>query len=224
PTDTLQHGVTTSSYTRLFSGEIRGSAPLESDAALSRFSLLGQTQAIRTSGRKWGHQLLAGFDLEQSLATEEQRMFNGLPLFLFPGTAPAEVAEFNTPSHAMQRLRELSFFAQDGLQVVDKIFLRAGFNLDSSNAFLPKQVSGSGTFAPVRTFAGADHVVSWTSISPRAKLVIPFNTRLGDTRIIAGYFRYYHLLPASYADFANPTALGGALYRWNDRDQDGAFQ
>jgi len=224
PTDTLQHGVTTPSYTRLFTGEITGSAPLESDSALSRFSLLGQTQTFRTNGNRWSQQLLAGFDLEESLATEERRMFNGLQLFLFPGTAPAEVAEFNTPSHAMQRLRELSFFAQDGLQVVNKIFLRAGFNLDSSNAFLPKQVSGAGTFAPVRTFAGADHVVSWTSISPRAKIVVPLNTRFGDTRIIAGYSRYYHLLPASYADFANPTALGGALYRWNDRDQDGAFQ
>src|SRR5262249_26844830 len=34
PTDTLQHGVTTPSYSRLFTGEITGSAPLESDAAL----------------------------------------------------------------------------------------------------------------------------------------------------------------------------------------------
>jgi hypothetical protein len=31
-------------------------------------------------------------------------------------------------------------------------------------------------------------------------------------------------LPASYADFANPTALGGALYRWNDENRDLAFQ
>src|SRR5207249_753452 len=87
PTDTLQHGVTAPSYTRLFTGEIRGSAPLESDSALSRFSLLGQTQAFRTGARRWSHQLLAGFDLEESLATEEKRTFNGLQLFLFPGTA-----------------------------------------------------------------------------------------------------------------------------------------
>ncbi len=223
PTDTLQHGVTTPSCTQLFTGKIRGSAPLESDSALSRFSLLGQMQSFRSSGR-WRHQLRAGVDLEESLATEELRVYNGLQLFLFPGTSPAEVAEFNSPSHAMQRLREFSFFAEDGLQLGNEIFIRAGFNLNSSNAFLPKQVSGAGVFAPQRVFAGADHVVHWTTISPRSKIVVPFRSRLGTTRIIAGFSRYYHLLPASYADFANPNALSGALYRWNDRDQDGVFQ
>ena len=127
-------------------------------------------------------------------------------------------------SPPMQRLREFSFFAEDGLQLGNEIFIRAGFNLNSSNAFLPKQVSGAGVFAPQRVFAGADHIVHWTTISPRSKIVVPFRSRLGTTRIIAGFSRYYHLLPASYADFANPNALSGALYRWNDRDQDGVFQ
>src|SRR5207247_2009731 len=161
----------------------------ESDSALSRFSLLGQTQTFRMNGKRWSHQLLAGFDAEESLATEEKRMFNGLQLFLFPGTSPAEVAEFNTPSHAMQRLRELSFFAQDALQVGARIFIRAGLNVDSSKAFLPGQMSGAGVFAPVREFGGASHVVSWTSVSPRLKVVVPFHGRFGDKRIIAGYSR-----------------------------------
>src|SRR5262249_46168066 len=105
-----------------------------------------------------------------------------------------------------------------------KLFIRAGLNLNSSNAFLPKQTSKAGVFAPQRVFAGASDVVSWTSLSPRLKAVVPFHSRIGQTRIIGGYSRYYHLLPASYTDFANPTALGGALYRWNDRNQDGEFQ
>jgi hypothetical protein len=123
----------------------------------------------------------------------------------------------------MQRLREYSFFAQDGFQS-GRFLIRAGLNLNRSNAFLPKQTSGAGVFATVRAFGGASHVVSWTSLSPRIKVVIPLHGSLGDTRIIAGYSRYYHLLPASYADFANPNALGGALYTWNDKNQDGAFQ
>src|SRR5437016_5470847 len=170
PTDTLQHGVTTPSYTRLFSGEVTGSAPLESDAALSRFSFAGQTASIRNRG-KWQHQWFAGADLEESLATEEKRMFNGMQLFLFPDDTPFEIAEFNTPSHAMQRLRELSFFAQDEMQIGSKVVLRAGLNLDSSSAFLPKQTSGAGVFVPVRVFAVASHAVSWTSVSPRLKFV-----------------------------------------------------
>src|SRR5262249_36227986 len=160
------------------------------DAALSRFSLVGQTESVRGRGRL-KHQVLAGVDLEESLATEEKRMFNGLQLYLFPDTVSAQVAEFNTPSHAMQRLRELSFFAQDGMQIGNKILIRAGLNLDSSKAFLPRQTSGAGVFAPVRVFAGASQVVSWTSVSPRLQLVI----REGETRIIGGYSRYFHLLP-----------------------------
>ena len=223
PTDTLQHGVTSPSYTRLFTGEITGSAPLESDSALSRFSVLGHAQSFRTAGNLQ-HQLLAGGDLERSLATEEKRVFNGLQLFLFPDGSPAEVAEFDTPSHAMQRLRELSFFVQDGVQIGSRFFVRAGLNFDSSNALLPKQTSGPGVFAPLRVFGGSSHVVTWTSVSPRLKVVVPFHRIFGDTRIIAGYSRYYHLLAASYADFANPNALGGALHRWNDQNHDGAFQ
>lgn len=224
PTDTLQHGMVTPSYIQLFTGKMTGAAPLESDAALSRFSLLGQTQSFRNSGGNWSHEFQLGFDLEESLATEERRVFNGIQLFLFPGTVPAEVAEFNSPSHAMQRLRELSFFAGDNVNIDGKIFLRTGLNLDSSAASLPKQVSGAGPFAPVRTFPGSRNVVSWTSVSPRVSLTVPLWKRFGDTKFTAGYARYYHVLPASLADFANPNALGGKLYHWEDQNGDGVFQ
>ena len=80
-------------------------------------------------------------------------------------------------------------------------------NLNSSGAWLPAQVSGAGPFAPVREFGGAGSVVSWTTLSPRAALTVPLWKRLGAVRLVAGYSRYYHLLPAAYANFANPTAL-----------------
>ena len=224
PTDTLQAGITKPNYTRLFTGEMTGAAPIESDSALSRFSVQGQMQSILSTARGWRHQLSFGFDLEESLATEEQRVFQGLNLFLFPAYAPIEVAEFSSPSHAQQRLRELSFFVEDRLQIAGRIFIRLGANLDSSNAFLPKQVSGAGPFAPARNFAGVDSVVSWTTLSPRLGLAVPLWRRFGETRLIADYSRYYHILPASYANYANPTALGGRLFRWNDRNNDGVFQ
>ena len=224
PTDTLQAEITKPNYSRLFTGEMTGAAPVESDSALSRFSLQGQMQSFLSTSRGWRHQLSSGFDLEESLATEEQRVFQGLNMFLFPANTPSEVAEFNSPSHAKQRLRELSFFVEDRLQIAGRIFVRLGANLDSSNAFLPKQVSGAGPFAPGRDFAGADSVVSWTTLSPRLGVAIPLWRRFGETRLIAGYSRYYHILPASYANYANPTALGGRLFRWNDKNDDGVFQ
>jgi len=224
PTDTLQRGTTRPSTTRLFTGEAAGSAPLESDAALSRFSLSGWMRGFPERRNNWQHHFNLGFDLEESLATVEQRVFQSVQLFLFPGNSASEVAEFNTPSHAMQRLREFSVLGGDDVEIGGRIFLRVGFNLDLSNASLPRQVSGAGTFAAVREFAGAGNVVSWKSISPRAGVTVPLLKRFGDTRFIAGYARYDHVLPSSYADFANPTALGGRLYRWIDRNGDRLFQ
>jgi hypothetical protein len=224
PTDTLHHGITTPSYTKLFTNEESGAAPMESDSALSRVSLSGQTEFLRNAGTNWRHQIHIGGDLEESLATEERRVFGGIQLFLFPGTTPSEVAEFDSPSHAMQRLREFSLFAEDDLRSKFGIVLHLGVNLNSSNTFLPKQTSGVGVFVPVRLFAGNRHVVSWASVSPRATVTIPVWKGSGAPRFTAGYSRYYHLLPASYADFANPNALGGAVFRWNDRNQDGIFQ
>jgi hypothetical protein len=224
PTDTLQAGMTQPSYTRLFTGEMRGAAPIESDSALSRFSLLGHAQTFGSISVDVRHRLEFGFDIEESLSTEEQRVYQGLNVFLFPGDAPSEVAEFNSPSHAKQRLRELSLFVEDYLEMAGRVFVRLGLNLDRSNAFLPAQSSGAGAFVPARNFGGAGSIVSWTTLSPRLGLAVPLWRRYGETRFTAGYSRYYHILPASYADFANPTALGGRLYRWNDANLDGTFQ
>jgi len=224
PTDTLHAGITMPSYTRLFTGEMTGAPPVESDSALSRFSLSGQMQTILSTSRNWQHQLAFGFDLEESRATEEQRVFQGLNLFLFPADSPSEVAEFNSPSHAMQRLRELSFFGDDCLRIAGKMFVHLGVNLDSSIASLPKQVSGAGAFAPVRQFAGTGGVITWTTLSPRLGLAIPLRDRFGETRLVAGYSRYYHILPAAYGNYANPTALGGRLYQRDDSKHDGIFQ
>ena len=224
PTDTLQAGITGPNYTRLFTGEMTGAAPAETDSAISRFSLRGQMQAFRGSAAGLRHVLAFGLDLEKAMATEERRVFEGLNLFLFPDREPSEVEQFNSPSHAMQRLREFSFFAEDRLQISRRVLIRLGATLDSSNAWLPQQSSGAGAYVPSRQFNGADSVVSWTTLSPAMSLTVPLSKRLGETRLVASYSRYYHILPASYADYSNPTALGGHLNRWNDANGDGLFQ
>src|SRR5439155_23772700 len=80
PTDTLQRGTTRPSTTRLFTGEAAGSAPLESDAALSRFSLSGWMRTFPERRNNWQHHFNLGFDLEESLATVEERVFQSVQL------------------------------------------------------------------------------------------------------------------------------------------------
>jgi hypothetical protein len=224
PTDTFQHGISEPNRTQLFTGEMAGAAPLESDSARSRFSLAGQGQVWPRyfPGR---HQLEFGFDLEESKSTEERRVFGDYRQLYYPRDVPVEVIQYNTPSHTKQRLRELSFYLEDRLRISGRLCVRAGVSLDASNAFLPPQESGTGTYVPVRKFAGAGSVVSWTTLSPRVGVSMPLQIRrLGEARLSAGYARYYHLLPASYANYANPTSLGGGVFLWNDPNHDGAFQ
>ena len=223
PTDTLQHGVAEASRIQLFSGEVAGAAPLESDSARSRFSLIGQGQALGGfSGIR--HQLDFGLDLEESKSTDERRVFGNLQQIYYPSGVPAEVIEYNSPSHSKQRLRDLSLYVDERVRAAGRIFVRAGLALDSSNAFLPPQTSGAGTFVPARRFPGADRVVSWTTLAPRIGVSLPLLRGTGGTRLSAGYARYYHILPASYANFSNPTSLGGQVFLWNDSNHDGLFQ
>jgi hypothetical protein len=225
PTDTLQAGITQPNRTQLLTGEMTGAAPLETDSALSRFSLLGQGQAWRNLlSRRMNNRLYFGFDLEESLATEERRVFRDIRLLFYPRGVPSEIIEYNSPSHAMQRLREFSLFVEDQVEISRRLFLRFGLNLDASSAWLPPQRSGPGIYAPARAFSGARGIASWTTVSPRSSLSFPVLTRAGVTRLIAGFSRYFHLLPARYADFANPTSLGGQAFRWEDNNRDGVFQ
>lgn len=223
PTDTLQHGVTEANRTQLFTGEMAGAAPLESDSARSRFSLAGQGQAWRSLLRRQ-HQLDFGLDLEESKSTEERRVFGDFGQLYYPLGVPVEVIEYDTPSHTKQRLRELSLYLDDHVRVAGRVIVRAGLSLDSSNAFLPPQQSGAGAFAAARQFPGAGSVISWTTLSPRVGASVPIIRRFGGTTLSAGYARYYHVLPASYANYANPASLGGRVFLWNDLNQDGIFQ
>ncbi len=223
PTDTFQHGIAAANRTQMFFGGMEGAAPLESDSARSRFSLAGQGQAwTRIAGRR--HWFDFGADLEESKATEERRVFGDFQQLYYPLNVPSEVVEYNTTSHTKIRVRAVSFNLGDSLQLPLRVFLRAGLSLDSSNAFLPPQQSGAGSFAPARQFAGLGSVVSWTTLAPRVGVSLPLLQRFGGTRLFGGYSRYYHDLPASYANYANFTSLGGEVYLWNDLNHDGLFQ
>lgn len=226
PTDTFQHGITQPSQIQLFTGEISGAAPLESDSARTRFSLLGQGERQQHfPGEDWNHLLFFGFDLEESLATEDRRVFKDVQLLLFPRDVPAEVVQYNTPSRTQYRSREFSLYFDDHFQIFNRLYFRFGLTLDASSASLPDQSTGAGTFAPARKFAGATDVISWTKLQPRIGVAIPILRRFGDSTRLSAYFtRYYHLLPAFYLTYANPNSVGGRVFNWSDNNQDGLFQ
>jgi hypothetical protein len=226
PTDTFLPSLSEPNQTQLFTGEMRGAAPLESDSARSRFSLVAQGQSWRHFfGDRWNHLLNFGIDLEESKATEDRRIFHDIQLLFYPEDVPTEVVQYNTPSRTKYRLREYSLYFDDHLQMSTRLFLRFGLTLDGSNGFLPAQHTGAGTYVPARAIPGAGGVVSWTTLEPHVGLAIPILKRLGEgIRVSASFTRYYHMLPARYLTFANPNSLGGSVHSWNDSNHDGLYE
>ena len=224
PTDTYPSGITEPNRTQLFTGEMTGAAPVESDSARTRFSLTGQAQSWQ---RLFGgqHLLSFGVDLEESLATEARRVFGDIQMLFFPPNVPAEVIEYNTPSRPQYRLREFSLFFDDHFQLSNRLFLRFGLRFDASHGFLPSQSSPAGTFVPMREFAGASGVISWASLSPRVGIAIPVLKRFGEgLKLSASFARYPFPLSMRYLSYANPTSLGGQVFSWSDKNQNGFFE
>jgi hypothetical protein len=63
--------------------------------------------------------------------------------------------------------------------------------------------------------------VSWLTFSPRVRA----RWRLGEKlALIGGYGRYRHRLPLSNLAFGDRAAPSADVYRWDDRDGDGAFR
>ena len=68
---------------------------------------------------------------------------------------------------------------------------------------------------------GAGDDVSWQTVSPRLRA----RWRLGETvALVAGASQYRHRLPLSYLAFGDGFAPTADVYRWDDRDRDGAFR
>jgi hypothetical protein len=112
---------------------------------------------------------------------------------------------------------------QDHVQLSDWLFIHIGLTLDRSVASLPSQTTAAGVFAPAHRVGSAD-VVSWTTLGPQFGVVLPVFRSSSNTRLLASFSRYFNMLPASYAGFANPGGLSGRVFTWADRNQDGHFK
>jgi len=225
-TDTFQDTVSEPNKTQLFTGKMSGAAPLESDSARIRISLGAQAQNLRRfpGSSHLQHLLDFGIRLVRSFVTDEERIFGDLRMLFFPAEVPIQVARFNSPIRTKQRLREFLAYVDDHATAGNRLFLRFGLTLDFSRLSLPAQHSSAGVFVPARDFAGHGSVVSWASLSPRLSVAVPFSLRSAQTRILAGFARYHHLLPAHYADYANPNSLGAEILEWRDANHDGVYQ
>jgi len=177
-----------------------GPAPLSRAGLRTRYEGNALVQAVRAN-----HVLSLGADAQRSSISNRWDSLGGMEQVLVNGVG-TEVTRWNTPARAHAHVQNIAAFAQDAWRPTRWLRLPLGLRLDSSSG------QAAGTPAGIR----------WTTLQPRAGLVVPV-ARTGPV-LRASWSRYAHLFQGRYLDFGNPAALGGRVFSWQDLNGDQAAQ
>lgn len=189
-----------------------------SDAAASAikstrnlWTLQIQGDSFLSSRRHIQHRFQYGLQLQYAAASSSEEIKNNLHRHFF-GDSPLEVVKFDMPIDHKEAGLHFSFYIQDSITLADFFSIYFGLHL-----------SGSRGWIPGNSASGETTNVNWLHISPRLGLMIPLiRSKMVAFRISAG--RYYFTLPLEYLTYGNPGAMGGMVYDWSDRNQDGWYQ
>jgi len=181
-----------------------GPAPLGTAGLRTRYQA---TALFEVLPARWAgtHSVDIGFDWDRSYIENRWDSLGGFQQITVEGVGE-EVQRWNTPAQARQHVQNFGWFAQDAWRPWRWLSLPVGLRLENSGG----QAAG-----------GIGHI-SWTTLEPRAGLVMPLSRR--GTILRASWSRYAHLLQGRYLDFGNPAALGAQVFLWRDLDGDGQAQ
>ena len=177
-----------------------GPASLSRAGLRTRYEGNALVQTVRAN-----HVLSLGADAQRSSISNRWDSLSGLEQVLVNGVG-TEVTRWNTPARAYAHVQNIAAFAQDAWRPLRWLRLPLGLRLDSSSG----QAAGTPTG------------IRWTTLQPRAGLVVPV-ARAGPV-LRASWSRYAHLFQGRYLDFGNPAALGGQVFSWQDLNGDQAVQ
>ena len=200
----LQGGLTQPSTIDLPALTLSGAAPYSLAGVRTRYQGDATARALR-DGPLGSHAASMGFEWDRSQISNRWDSLGGIEQTLVNGVGN-EVTRWNTSASAREHVQNLAFFAQDAWRPLRWLSLPLGLRLESS--------SGGA--------AGAANGIRWTTLEPRAAMVMRLGSRGAVLR--ATWARYGHLLQGRYFDFGNPSALGGEVFRWSDSNGDGPAQ
>jgi hypothetical protein len=181
-----------------------GPAPLATAGVRTRYQAKALYEALP---RRWAgsHSLDVGLDWDRSDMMNRWDSLYGLEEITVSGVGE-EVRRWNTPTAASQHVQNFDWFAQDAWKPLRGVSFPIAIRLESS--------SGQA--------AGAANHIRWTTLEPRAGLVLPLSRRGFILR--ASWSRYGHFLQGRYSDFGNPHALGEQTFVWSDLNGDAQVQ
>jgi hypothetical protein len=196
----LQHDLLSVATLELPQGDFRGAAPLALGGLRTRYEANAHLNTVTDNGLG-NHGLNIGADFGWNEISNRWDSLQGIEQILANG-AGAEVLKWDTPARARSHTSNLALFGQDAWRPVPWLSMPLGLRSETS--------SGRAV--------GSSRSIRWTTIQPRVGLIVPLHRRGPILR--ASWSRYAHLLQGRYLDFGDPSAIGGRVYRWNDRNGD----
>jgi hypothetical protein len=164
------------------------------------------------------HRFQYGLQLQKSQSRSQKSIQENMHLHFYEND-PLEIVKFNTPVEHDETSLQFNFYIQDTLTFSSLLSLYIGLNFDYSRGWIP----GNGQDSPSQVVSSKESRVQWFSMAPRLGIIIPLSPSKQSTLKIS-FARYYFRLPLNYLTYGNPGALGGMVYEWNDRNNDGRFQ
>jgi hypothetical protein len=164
------------------------------------------------------HRLQYGIQIQKSQSLSRKDIQENLHLHFYNGD-PLEVVKFNTPTEHEEASIQFNFYVQDTLTFSSLLSLYFGLNFDYSKGWIP----GLDSESSPQEISAEESRVQWFSVSPRIGIIIPLSSSK-QSALKLSFARYYFRLPLSYLTYGNPGALGGMVYKWNDKNNDSQFQ
>ncbi len=195
----------------IFRKILSGTAASAVKSTRNLWTLQIQGNSFLSTHRKIQHRFQYGLQLQYASASSSEKIKDDLHLHFF-GESPLEVVKFNTPIDHKETGLHFNVYFQDSITLADFLSAYFGLHLSGSRGWIPKNSESRET-----------NGINWWNISPRLGLMVPLtSSKKSAIQLSAG--RYYFTLPLEYLTYGNPGSLGGMVYDWNDRNQDGWYQ
>lgn len=188
-----------------------GTAASAATSIRNLWTLQLKGNSFLSSSRKTQHRMQFGIQVQYATASATEKIKNGLHLHFFDDM-PLEIVKFENPIDHRESGLHFNLYGQHSITLADFLTFIYGLHLSASRGWIPGNPG-----------SGRKSLINWLNVSPRLGFMVPLNrSKRSAIRVSAG--RYFFTMPLEYLSYGNPGALGGWVYRWNDRNKDNLYQ
>jgi hypothetical protein len=199
-----------------------GARDFETERDRRRYTFKSDLTYFRPQWLSANHEFKFGFEYNHSPIENRTTAIDDVFIRLRNGVAD-QVLLRNTPLISREAMDQVSLFADDIINIGNRVTVKVGVRLDRYHGYLPEQNSPAGSFVGPRSFPELSNLLDLASVAPRLGLVVGLEEG-GRSALKLSWGRFYHQFTTGFPSFASQNATLSDTYTWNDRNGDGQFQ